>query len=140
MPMPKRFLAVAFAAGALTLAACNNANINNLYGTPTPIPTATPTLTPNPQASTATVQVYFANSPLPNQPVTVSTANPNGNYGAPIATHTTDPTGKAIFQNLTPGANYCFYSAYTPPTPGALAEQAAPCSTLWGTFNPTINF
>ena len=131
--MPKRILAIAFAVGALALAACNNGDINNLYGTATPTPGPTPTVTPNPSASTAYVSVSYSASPLPNQPVNVSTADPSGHAGATIGTQNTDSTGKATFSNLTPALDYCFSSTFTPPVNGALARTISQCGTLWGT-------
>lgn len=143
MPIPKRYIAFAFAAGALALAACNNSNINNLYGTPTPNPTTTPTFTPNPQASTATIVVTYQGSPLPNQPIALSTPGADGHAGTPILSQMTDSTGKTTFSNLTPQATYCFSSTYQPPAsppPTPLPEYQSYCNNLWGTYNINFNF
>ncbi|MBV8638983.1 MAG: hypothetical protein JO322_12940 [Candidatus Eremiobacteraeota bacterium] len=143
--MSKRILAFAFAAAAMALAACNNGNVNNLYGsaTATPVPTSTSSPSPNPTASTAVVSVYYAGSPLPNQPVTLSTSV-NQSVGTPILTQNTDSTGKTTFSNLTPATWYCFSSTYQPPwsspPPTPLPQYQPQCSLYWGTVGVTIDF
>jgi hypothetical protein len=127
--MPKRILAIAFAATALALAACNGGDINDLYGTPAPTATAT-VASPNPSASVATVGVFVSNSPLPNQPVSLYTATSSGQIGTLISTQTTTSTGGVTFTNLTPTQTYCFYSQYTPA--GAPTQTATRCTNLWG--------
>lgn len=126
----------AFAATALALAACNSGyNVNDLYGTPAPTAT-TATATPNPVDSAAVVLVTVSSSPLPNQPVSVST-DVNGTRGSLIATQMTDSTGTTTFTGLTPATNYCFTSSYTPP--GSLPQNYSNCNYTW--FNGlTINF
>ncbi len=137
--MPKRILAFAFAATALALAACNNGDINNIYGsaTPTPVPTSTASPSPDPHASTAVVSVYYSASPLPNQPVTLS-SSVNGSVGSSILTQNTDSTGKTTFSNLTPTVTYCFSSTFTPP--GSLSRTQTECTPYWGTVGVTLSF
>ncbi|HUA08950.1 MAG TPA: hypothetical protein VMA98_06715 [Candidatus Acidoferrales bacterium] len=126
--MPKRILLIAFAVTALALAACNSGyNVNDLYGTPAPSTTPS-TPTPNPSASTAIVSVYVGSTPLPNQPVNLST-DVNGSAGTLITTQTTDSTGTTTFSGLTPEANYCFTTSYTPA--GGLPQSGSQCGYLW---------
>jgi hypothetical protein len=143
--MPKRILAFAFGAAALALAACNNGNINNLYGTvtPTPVPTSTASPQPNPSASTAVVSVYYQSSPLPNQPVTILTSTASGTLGTPILTQNTNSSGQTTFSNLTPSTLtpstwYCFSSTYTPP--GSLSRTQSYCTPYWGSIGVTLSF
>ena len=141
--MPKRILAIAFAVGALALAACNNGNPNNLYGSATPTPSATPSPSPNPSASTATVTVTYSNSPIPNQPVSVSTPDSTGNFSVSgiITTINTNSSGVATFSNLTPAKTYCWASTYTPAAPGSLARTGyTGCTNLWGWTGLSIAF
>ncbi|MGA7571538.1 MAG: hypothetical protein WBG27_08880 [Candidatus Aquilonibacter sp.] len=127
--MPKRILMLAFAATALVLVACNSGyNPNDLYGTAAPTATTAPE-TPNPTASSAVVQVLVSNSPLPNQPVSLWT-DTNGNTGTLISTQNTDSTGVTTFSNLTPAANYCFTSTYSPPT-GLKPVTDSQCGFYW---------
>lgn len=129
--MPKRILLLAFAATALALAACNSGyNPNDLYGTPAPTAT-TATETPNPVDSQSIVTVYVSSSPLPNQPVNLYT-DTNGNTGMLISTQVTDSTGSTTFTGLTPAANYCFTSTYSPPT-GLKPITDSQCGFLWFT-------
>ncbi len=143
--MPKRILASAFAAAALALAACNNGDVNNLYGsaTPTPVPTSTASPSPDPHASTAAVTVYFNASPVPNQPVTLSTSV-NATVGTTIRTQNTDSTGKTTFSNLTPATWYCFSTTYTQPwsspPPSPLPMYQPQCTPYWGTIGVTLSF
>ncbi len=153
--MPKRYLAFAFAATALALAACNNGDVNDLFGsaTPTPIPTSTASPSPDPSASTAVVSVYYSSSPLPNQTVTLSTSV-NGSVGTPLATQTTAPfsnaspgPGKAVFSNLTPTVTYCFSATFQPtpgpsstPGPTPLPRTQYDCTPYWGTVGVTLSF
>ncbi len=126
--MPKRILMLAFAATALALAACNSGyNPNDLYGTPAPTSTIAPT-TPNPTVSSALVTVYVSNSPLPNQPINLYN-DTNGNIGSFIATQVTGSTGSTTFTGLTPAANYCFTTSYTPA--GGLPQNASQCGFYW---------
>ncbi|MDE2482797.1 MAG: hypothetical protein KGN02_11450 [bacterium] len=127
--MPKRILSLAFiAASACALAACNSgANINNIYGTPAP--TVGATATPNPAITAAPVSVTVAGSPLPNQPVTLSTDN-NGTAGTTLATQNTDATGKTTFNPITGGGFYCFTTVYAPPAP-ALPITKYYCGDQW---------
>lgn len=149
--MPKRILAFAFASAALALAACNNGDINNLYGsaTATPVPTSTASPSPNPTASAAVVTVYYQGSPLPNQPVTLNTSTASGNVGTQIRTQTTNSSGQTTFSNLTPSTLtpstwYCFTSTYQPPwaspPPTPLPQTQQQCTPYWGTVGVTINF
>lgn len=137
--MPKRIILVALAALA-TLAACNSANVNNLYGvsTPTPAPVTSPS--PNPAVTAAIVTVYASSSPQPGIPVQLYNSSASARpIGTPIATQTTDPTGATTFTGLTGAAWYCFSVTYTAPAPGALAQQQEPCTNLWG-YGVTISF
>ena len=137
--MPKRILAITFAAGALALAACNS-NPGSLYGSATPTPGPTATVTPNPTASAALVIVTYNGSPLPNQPVTLSTPDANGHYtGAIMTTQTTDATGETTFSNLTPAKSYCFASTFQPTPSPSSSPSATPlpatvpiCTNIWG--------
>lgn len=137
--MPKRLLAIAFAAGALALAACNN-NTSNLFGSATPTPGPTTTYTPNPTASTAVAAVTYGGAAVASQPVDLSTPDANGHPGAVITTQTTNASGQATFSNLTPATTYCFASSYTPPTapPTPLPRSVSVCSNLWGLTGVTI--
>lgn len=126
--MPKRILPFAFAAVALSLAACNSGlNYNALYGTPAP--TSTATSTPDPTVTAAAVTVTVSGSPLPNQPVTLAN-DVNGSAGSTIATQRTDATGVTTFTALTGAANYCFVTTYTPPAPG-LTQTKSYCGNRW---------
>ena len=132
--MPKRIILIALAAVA-TLAACNSANINNLYGsaTATPGPTSTPYV--NPSASAATVYVYAASTALPAQTVDLYNSTTAGQQvgTVPIATQTTSPSGVAVFGNLTPTAWYCFATTYAPPsTPAPIPATQEKCINYWG--------
>jgi hypothetical protein len=124
---------LAFAVTAFALAACNQGNINDLYGLPvaTAAPTATPA-PPNPAITAATVTVTVSSSPLPNQPVTLYSSDASKHIGSPIATQTTGPSGTTTFTNLTGAAYYCFGTVYTPPSPsGSLQEQPTICENTW---------
>jgi hypothetical protein len=134
--MPKRILLIAFATAAIALAACNSGyNPEDLYGTPAPIAT-TATATPNPTVSSAVVTVYVSNSPLPNQTVNLST-DVSGTAGSLIASQVTNSAGTTTFLNLTPGANYCFTSSYTPPSEPM--QNFSQCGFFWFNGVP-INF
>lgn len=128
--MPKRILGLSIAFSALVLAACNNGT-----GIITPPATATPgTPVPNPAYTAATVTVTVAGSPLPNQPVVLSTPDANGRAGAAIATQTTGSNGQTIFNPLTGAANYCFATTVTPapsPAPTPLVAYQEKCTTFW---------
>lgn len=131
--MPKRILAVAFAAGVLALGACNSNNVNNLYGAATPTPGPVASVTPNPSLTSAAVTVTYQGSPLPNQPVSVSTPDATGHAGTAFLTQNTNATGLTTFTNLTGAANYCFSTSY--PIPGTspqVTASASYCTTFWG--------
>ena len=144
--MPKRILAFAFAGAALALAACNDGNINNLYGsaTATPIPTSTASPSPDPSASAAVVSVFYAGSPQPNQAVTLSTSV-NGSVGSTIRSQNTDSTGKTTFSNLAPTVPYCFSSTLQPTpapstSPSPLPRTQTVCTPYWGSIGVTLSF
>ena len=110
---------------------------------------ATASAQPDPSASAAVVSVYFQGSPLPNQPVTISSSTSSGTVGTAIRTQTTDSTGKTTFSNLTPSTLtpstwYCFSSTYQPPwsspPPSPLPQTQAQRTPYWGTVGIAISF
>lgn len=109
--MPKRIL-FALALAALGLAACGGVNPNAFTAAPTPTPTAA-VYVPNPNITAAPVTFTVAKTPIPNQPISESTPDANGRPGTPIATATTDPTGKVTFSGLTPTQAYCWTTTYS---------------------------
>lgn len=111
--MPKRFF-IAFALAAVALVACNNYNPYGLTG-PTPTPSPSPSYSPNPGITAANVLFSVASTPIPNQPVAMSTPDPSGRPGAAIATVITNSTGTSTFSGLTPAQTYCWTTMYTPP-------------------------
>ena len=128
--MPKRsFIACAFAAAAL--AACSY-NGNNIYGTPS-TPTPVPSYSPNPAITSASVTFSVGGTPIPNQPIAMSTPTASGQPGTAIATVLTDSTGTAKFSNLVYTATYCWQTSYTPP--GTAMQTYATClpQQYWGT-------
>jgi hypothetical protein len=128
--MPKRILLIAFAVTALALAACNAGyNPENLYGTPVPSASVAPE-TPNPTITAAVVTVTVSSAALANQPVNLYT-DVSGSLGTLIATQNTNSSGQTTFTGLTPAANYCFSTSYTPSTAGALTQNAKQCTNLW---------
>jgi hypothetical protein len=138
--MPNRKMILALAALA-ALAACNNPNINDLYGyaTATPAPTATPVL--NPSVTSATITVTASSSPLPQQSIGLYNSTTTGNIvnpTTPIATVTTAPNGEATFTGLIGAAWYCFETTYTPP--GSLTQTSTKCTQYWGTYGVTFTF
>ena len=137
--MPKRILASIVFLSALALAACGGSGSG--LSTPTPAPTATPT--PNQTLTTALITVNASGTPVPNQPVLLSTPDPNGRPGAVIATQNTNTSGQTTFTALTPAATYCFqatYNATPPPSPAPtpLPQTKSYCVNYWAgglTFN-----
>jgi hypothetical protein len=130
--MPNRILSIAFAATALSLAACGGAfnNPSDLFGTAVPSASPTPVTTPNAKVSAALVIVTVSSSPLPNQPVMLFT-DTNGHTGTLISTQETDASGQTLFTGLTPAMNYCFTTSFTPTTPGSLTQDPTTCTNLW---------
>ena len=131
--MPKRILGITLAIAALAFAGCGNTNpLLGTTATPTPVPA-----TPNPTITAAIVKVYASSSPLPNQPVGVSTPDTTGHAGTAFATQLTNASGIATFNNLTGAATYCFTTTYVPPSP-TLSQTQSQCTQFWGnglTFN-----
>jgi len=128
--MPKRMLLIGLAVASLALAACGASyNPNDLYGTPVPSSSPTPTVTPEPTASSALVVVTAAGTPVPNQPVNLYT-DVSGRAGTLIMTQLTNSGGETTFVNLTPKANYCFATSYTPA--GSTQQTQTTCTDLWG--------
>ena len=143
--MPKRIFLIAIAALA-ALAACNNINVNDLYGTATPSAGPTATVAPNPSATAAIVTVYASNSPQPGEQVSISNSSASARpIGTPFATQTTDSTGTTTFNNLTGSAWYCFAATYPQPggsplpAPTPLSQTQTQCTDLWG-YGVTISF
>ncbi|HEV7180827.1 MAG TPA: hypothetical protein VGN11_13220 [Candidatus Baltobacteraceae bacterium] len=126
--MPKRFL-IACAIAASALAACSGYNPTSIFGTPT-TPTPIPSYSPNPAITSALVTLSVSGSPVPNVPIIMSTPDPNGQAGAPIATVTTDSTGTSKFTSLNPTATYCWQAMYTPPG-GPAPQQYSICTLYW---------
>lgn len=121
--MPKRFI-FACTIAAAALAACSQTNPSSIYGNPataTPIPT----YSPNPSVTAASVTFTVAGSPVPNQPIAMSTPDASGQPGTAIQTVNTDSTGVAKFTGLTYTATYCWTTTYTPA--GAQAQQYSSC-------------
>lgn len=110
--MPKRFFFVVAIAAAV-LAACNATN--PYLGTQTPAtPTPNASYSPNPGITGASVFFSVAASPIPNQPIAMSTPDVNGRPGATLATVLTNSTGTSLFTGMTPAQTYCWTTMYTP--------------------------
>lgn len=125
--MPKRFF-FACAMAAAALAACSN-NANNIYGTPA-TPTPIPSYSPNPAITTANVTFTVASSPIPNQPIAMSTPDASGQPGTPIATVNTNSSGVAAFTGLSDTATYCWTTMYTPTsTPPPQPQKYTACAS-----------
>ncbi len=120
--MPKAFL-IALAVAASALAACSNYNPSSIYTTPTATPV--PSFSPNPAITSASVTFTVAGTPIPNQPIAMSTPDPSGQPGTAIATVLTNSTGVAAFSSLTYTATYCWTTMYTPP--GAQPQSYSAC-------------
>ena len=133
--MPKRILGLTLAITALVLGGCGYTN--PLAIGPTATPSVTPA-TPNPAITAGVVKVFASASPLPNQPVSISTPDATGHAGAAFATQLTDATGATTFTNLTGAATYCFSTTYVPPAP-TLSQTQSQCTAFWG-YGVTFNF
>lgn len=129
--MPKPLL-ISFAIIALAFAACNKSTMPS----PTPEPTSSATIDPN--IKSATVNVTYQATPVPNVPVSIST--PLGNNtasprpGTAFYTADTNKKGSITFTKLKPGSYYCWVAKIpvqptTPPTSPPIS--ASTCSNLW---------
>lgn len=127
--MPKWFF-IACAVAAAALAACSNYNVNGISNPATPTPV--PSYSPNPAITSASVSFSISGTPIPNQPIAMSTPDPNGLPGTAIATVLTDTTGTAKFTNLVYTQTYCWSTSYTPP--GATMQTYSSCvpQQYWG--------
>ncbi|MDQ2866289.1 MAG: hypothetical protein M3R51_08685 [Candidatus Eremiobacteraeota bacterium] len=122
--MPKRFL-FACAIVAAVFAACNNSNPYDAYVTPSS-PTPNPSYSPNPIVTAATVTFSVAATPIPNQPIAMSTPDVAGRPGAAIVTIPTSATGSAAFTGLVATKTYCWTTMYTPS--GAQPQNYSICA------------
>lgn len=122
--MPKRFF-LAFAIVAAVLAACSNSNPYLAYST-TSTPTPNPSYSPNPAITGASVTFSIAATPIPNQPIAMSTPDPSGRPGTTIVTVLTNSAGTSAFTGMTATQTYCWQTMYTPP--GAQPQNYSICA------------
>lgn len=129
--MPKRYF-FACAVAAAMLAACSNYNPASIYGTPT-TPTPIPSYSPNPAITSSNVTFSVGGTPIPNQPIAMSTPDASGRPGTAITTVLTNSSGVAAFTNLVYTTTYCWTTTYTPA--GAQQQQYSACvpQSTWGT-------
>lgn len=128
--MPKR-ISFAVALVVAVLAACSNSN--PYLGTTTPsTPTPNPSYSPNPGITTTSVLFSVASTPIPNQPIAITTPDAQGRAGTtPIATVVTNSAGTSAFSGLTATQTYCFSTKYTPPGTGMQSYTICAFPQYW---------